>query len=202
MPSRTIVAMLECAGNSRVFLVPKENGLQWDLGGVGNAEWTGVPLRVVLERAGVRPDAVEVVLEGADAGESKEEPKTPGIIHFARSLPLAKALEKEVLLADRMNGAQLPQSHGFPVRAIVPGWYSMASVKWLTRILVTDRPFNGYFQSSEYSYWERNNELPTMSPVTEISVKAEIARPAIHSEQFRLPLCTVCMAQLGLESRR
>jgi len=97
MPSRTIVAMLECAGNSRVFLVPQANGTQWELGAVGNAEWTGVPLKAVLERAGLHPDAVEVVLEGADTGESKEEPKTSGIIHFARSLPLGKALDPEVL---------------------------------------------------------------------------------------------------------
>ncbi len=180
MPSRTIVAMLECAGNSRVFLVPQANGTQWELGAVGNAEWTGVPLKAVLERAGLHPDAVEVVLEGADTGESKEEPKTSGIIHFARSLPLGKALDPEVLLVYRMNGVQLPQFHGFPVRAIVPGWYSMASVKWLTRIVVTTRPFNGYFQSSEYSYWTRSNELPTLMPVTEIEIKAAIARPAMH----------------------
>jgi len=180
MPSRTIVAMLECAGNSRVFLVPKADGEQWGLGAAGNAEWTGVPLSALLERAGVRPDAVEVVLEGADAGELTEEPKAPGVISFARSLPLAKALAPDVLLAYRMNGAQLSESHGFPVRAIVPGWYSMASVKWLTRIVVTDCPFNGYFQSLEYSYWERRNSLPTLMPVTEMEVKAEIARPGMH----------------------
>jgi DMSO/TMAO reductase YedYZ molybdopterin-dependent catalytic subunit len=180
LPSRKVVAMLECAGNSRVFLVPTASGEQWGLGAVGNAEWTGVSLTTVLESAGLRPDAVEVVLEGADAGEIKEEPKTPSVIHFARSLPLAKALSPDVILAYRMNGAQLPMSHGFPVRAIVPGWYSMASVKWLTRIVVTDRPFNGYFQSLEYSYWDRHNNLPTLTPVHEIEVKAEIARPAMH----------------------
>lgn len=181
MAARTLSATLECAGNGRIFLIPKVGGAQWELGAVGSAEWTGVPLRDVLERAGVRGDAVEVVLEGADIGEIKEEPKSPGKITFARSLPLAKARQPEVLLAYRMNGEPLPPEHGFPVRAIVPGWYGVASVKWLTRIMVTTRPFSGYFQSADYSYWEQEDGLPVeMRPVTEIEVKAQIARPACH----------------------
>ncbi len=78
-----------------------------------------------------------------------------------------------------MNGAELSASHGFPVRALVPGWYGMASVKWLTRIVVTERPFDGFFQSLQYSYFERRNGLPTLVPVTEMQVKAEIACPAM-----------------------
>jgi len=179
MPSHTSTTMLECAGNIRVFLVPKAEGAQWELGGAGNAQWTGVPLAAILKRAGVRSTAVEVVLEGEDAGEIKEEPKSPGKIHFARSLPLEKARDGKVLLAYRMNGAELSASHGFPVRALVPGWYGMASVKWLTRIVVTERPFDGFFQSLQYSYFERRNGLPTLVPVTEMQVKAEIARPAM-----------------------
>lgn len=179
MPSRTIMSMLECAGNSRVFHVPKMEGEQWELGAASNAEWTGVSLAAVLERAGVRPGAVEVILEGADEGEV-EEIKPAGEIHYARSLPLDKARQPDVLLAYRMNGAELPAAHGFPLRAIVPGWYGMASVKWLTRIVVTDRPFNGYYQTVDYAYWERRDGLPTRVPVTELNVKAEIARPAMH----------------------
>jgi DMSO/TMAO reductase YedYZ molybdopterin-dependent catalytic subunit len=178
MPSRTQVALLECAGNSRVFLTPKAKGVQWELGAVGNAEWTGVPLAAVLDRAGIKKGAVEVILEGADEGEIKEDPKSPGKIHFARSLPLEKARKPEVLLAHRMNGKELPPSHGFPVRAIVAGWYGMASVKWLTRIVVTDRPFQGFFQTIDYSYFERRQGLPSLVPLTEMEVKAEIARPA------------------------
>lgn len=179
MSARTVSATLECAGNGRVFLTPKVGGVQWELGAVGTAEWTGVPLRDVLERAGVRDDAVEVVLEGADTGEIKEEPKSPGTISYARSLPLAKSRHSEVLLAYQMNGQPLPPEHGFPVRAIVPGWYGMASVKWLARVLVTPRPFSGYFQSADYSYWEKQDGQPIeMRPVTQVEVKAQIARPA------------------------
>ena len=140
----------------------------------------GRTARRLLERAGVRAGAVEVILEGADSGEISEEPKSPGVIHFARSLPLDKARGPQVLLAHRMNGAALPAAHGFPVRALVPGWYGMASVKWLTRIVVTDRPFGGFFQSLQYSYFQRRDGLPTLVPVTELQVKAEIARPAMH----------------------
>jgi DMSO/TMAO reductase YedYZ molybdopterin-dependent catalytic subunit len=181
MPSRTVMMTLECAGNSRIFLSPKVSGLQWELGAVGNAEWTGVPLAAVLKRAGVKAGAIEVVLEGADSGEIKKEPVSPGKIHFAHSLPLAKALMPEVILAHSMNGQPLSPSHGFPARVIVPGWYGMASVKWLTRIVVTDETFHGYFQTSDYTYWEQRDELPIqLLPVTEVEVKAQIARPALH----------------------
>jgi DMSO/TMAO reductase YedYZ molybdopterin-dependent catalytic subunit len=183
MPARTQTALLDCSGNSRVFVVPKVAGVAWELGAVGNADWTGVPLAAVLERAGVRPTALEVILEGADAGELKEFPspyQTPGRVHFARSLPLAKARRPEVLLAYRMNGTDLPGAHGYPLRAVVPGWYGMASIKWLTRIIVTDRPFQGYFQTMEYAIFERRHGLPILTPVTELQVKALIARPASH----------------------
>jgi DMSO/TMAO reductase YedYZ molybdopterin-dependent catalytic subunit len=190
MPSRTITMTLECAGNSRIFLSPKVGGLQWELGAVSNAEWTGVPLAAVLKRAGVKAGATEVVLEGADNGVITKEPVSPGKIHYARSLPLAKALMPEVILAYRMNGEPLSPAHGFPLRAIVPGWYGMASVKWLTRIVVTDTTFRGYFQTSDYSFWEQRDELPIqLLPVTEVEVKAEIARPALHEI---IPTDTIC----------
>lgn len=179
MPPRNQVSMLECAGNGRVFLVPKENGAQWQSGGMGNAEWTGVPLNAILEKAGLKSDAVDVMFEGADQGEIKEDPKSPGEIHFARSLPMAKARTENILLAYKMNGADLSPSHGFPVRAIVPGWYGMASVKWLTRIVVTDKPFQGFFQTLQYSHWVRPNGTLTLLPVTEMHVKASIVSPML-----------------------
>jgi DMSO/TMAO reductase YedYZ molybdopterin-dependent catalytic subunit len=134
MPAEKRVALLECAGNSRVFLVPQLQGAQWELGAVGNAEWTGVPLSALLERAGLEEDACEIVFEGPDRGVAKEGAIPPGPISYARSLPRAKALQREVLIAYLMNGHDLSQDHGYPVRAIVPGYYAMASVKWLTRI--------------------------------------------------------------------
>jgi DMSO/TMAO reductase YedYZ molybdopterin-dependent catalytic subunit len=181
LPARTVTMVMECAGNSRIFLSPKVGGLQWELGAVGNAEWTGVPLAAVLREAGVKAGAVEVVLEGADIGEIKKEPVSPGKINYARGLPLAKALSPDVILAYRMNGEPLTPAHGYPLRAVVSGWYGMASVKWLTRILVIDRAFRGYFQTADYTFWERRDGLPIqLLPVGEVEVKAEIARPALH----------------------
>jgi DMSO/TMAO reductase YedYZ molybdopterin-dependent catalytic subunit len=178
LPSRTITATLECAGNNRTFLVPRAKGVQWDLGAVSNAEWTGVPLAAVLEAAGVDGGAAEVVLEGADRGEVQTEirPANP-VLNFARSLPIAKARKPEVLLAYRMNGKELPVNHGFPLRTIVGGWYGMASIKWLQRIVVTREPFNGFFQSIDYSYFGMINGLPSVIPIQEMQTKAQIARP-------------------------
>jgi DMSO/TMAO reductase YedYZ molybdopterin-dependent catalytic subunit len=177
MAKRTITALLECAGNSRIFLVPRARGLLWESGAVGNAEWTGVPLASLLEKSGVKDGAVEVVLEGADKGSVNDEPKSPGEIQFARSLPINKA-KSDVLIAHQMNGRDLTASHGFPARAIVPGWYGMASIKWLTRIIVLERPFAGYYQTMDYSYFERNHGVPSVVPLSECAVKAQIARPA------------------------
>jgi DMSO/TMAO reductase YedYZ molybdopterin-dependent catalytic subunit len=98
MPSETRVAILECAGNGRVFLVPQVEGAQWELGAVGNAKWTGVPLGALLERAGMEEDASEIVLEGADQGTPNIEPKPPGQIAYARSLSRDKAIQREVLI--------------------------------------------------------------------------------------------------------
>jgi DMSO/TMAO reductase YedYZ molybdopterin-dependent catalytic subunit len=180
LPARTVVATLECAGNGRSRLVPKAKGLLWEQGAVGTAEWTGVPLSVLLERAGAIAGAIEVILEGADQGEVIDEPRSPGVVRFVRSLPIAKARQPEVLIAYQMNGKALTREHGYPVRAIIPGWYGMASVKWLTRITLSARPYHGYWQTLEYAYWQRHGELTTLTPVTEMLVKAEIARPALH----------------------
>ena len=177
MESRTISVTLECAGNNRIFLEPKVKGVQWGLGAVGNAAWKGVPLSALLARAKVNSRATEIILEGIDAGPVEKTPRPAGDVHFARSIPLAKAMD-DVLLAYEMNGERLRAVHGFPLRAIVPGWYAMASVKWLRRIVVTDKPFNGYYQSIDYAYWERRGELATLVPITSMQVKAEIAWPA------------------------
>jgi DMSO/TMAO reductase YedYZ molybdopterin-dependent catalytic subunit len=180
MPSETRVATLECAGNSRVFLVPQAEGAQWELGAVGNAEWTGVPLGALLERAGMEENACEVVLEGADQGTPKEPPIPPGPISYARSLPRDKAIQREVLIAYQMNGRDLPRDHGYPVRAIVPGHYGMASVKWLTRIHAVREPFRGYWQTSDYGYWDHLDGKPVRRALAEMKLKSEIARPRVY----------------------
>lgn len=180
MRSETRVATLECAGNSRVFLVPQVQGAQWELGAVSNAEWTGVPLRALLERADVQEDACEIVLDGADRGTPKEEPIPPEPISYAWSLSRAKALQPEVLIAYQMNGRDLSRDHGFPVRAIVPGHYGMASVKWLTGIRAVREPFHGYWQTSDYAYWGSMDGKPVRRALGEMQLKSEIARPRVY----------------------
>jgi DMSO/TMAO reductase YedYZ molybdopterin-dependent catalytic subunit len=176
MESRKIPATLECAGNNRNFLESKVKGVQWGLGAVSTAEWTGVVLSMLLDRAIVRPSAHEVILEGADRGKP-DDPKSPaGELKFAWSIPLEKA--SSVLLAYKMNDVDLPPEHGFPVRAIVPGWYGMASIKWLQRIIVTDQPFSGYFQTLDYAFWKRRGDMVERVPLSEMQTKAEIAGPA------------------------
>jgi len=177
LQARTVPVTLECAGNNRNFLQPKVKGVQWHLGAVGTAEWTGVPLSLLLDRAAVNANACEVILEGTDGGMLEDPKSPPGKLHFARSIPLQKA-RADVLLAYKMNGSDLPPEHGFPVRAIVPGWYAMASIKWLQRVIVTDQTFTGYYQTIDYAYWKRRGEIADLVPLSEIAIKAEIARPA------------------------
>ena len=112
--SMTAPVTLECAGNNRNFLEPKVKGVQWHLGAVGNAEWTGVPLSVLLDRATLKPNAREVVLEGVDVGVLEDPKSPPGGLKFARSIPLEKA-RRDVLLAYKMNGGDLLPEHGSPI---------------------------------------------------------------------------------------
>jgi DMSO/TMAO reductase YedYZ molybdopterin-dependent catalytic subunit len=175
LPERTVFATVECAGNGRSFLAPRVAGVQWGAGAIGHAEWTGVPLRLVLERAGIQPEATEVLFEGADRGS---EPDHPEPMAFARSLPLAKALDLNTLLAFRMNGEPLEPVHGFPVRLFVPGWYGVASVKWLARIEVLNRPFRGYFQSIKYTVQRQSAHGQETVIVGPMAPKSEIIRPA------------------------
>lgn len=179
LKAATRTVTLECAGNGRSFIRPAQKGVQWGLGGVSTAEWTGVPLASVLEMAGLRKEAVEVILDGADKGDPKKEiqPATP--ISFSRSLSVAKAKRPEVLLAWAMNGEPLRPEHGYPLRAIVAGWYGMASVKWLRRIIAVTRPFNGFDQTIDYGVWVRGEDgLDRLEPITEMQVKASVARPS------------------------
>ncbi len=141
----SVTVTMECAGNGRSFLRPRPVSQPWRHGGVGTARWTGVPLRDVLADAGVDPAAVEVAFTGADEGVQG------GCRHrYARSLPLRDALAPEVLLAHGMDGAPLPDQHGAPCRLLVPGWYGMASVKWLTDVEVRTTPFTGYQQATAF----------------------------------------------------
>ena len=181
LPERSVFATVECAGNGRSFLQKREPGVQWGAGAIGHAEWTGVPLYLILERSGLKPTATEIVFEGADIGT---EPDHPEPMNFARGLPIAKALHPDTLLAYRMNGEVLAPSHGFPLRLFVPGWYGVASVKWLQRIEAVDRPFGGYFQTVKYTYKQPDGKTVLVGPM---QVKSEIIRPAADAV---LPLGT------------
>jgi DMSO/TMAO reductase YedYZ molybdopterin-dependent catalytic subunit len=179
LPQRSVFATVECAGNGRSFLHEKVPGVQWGAGAIGHAEWTGVPLCRLLELAGVRPGAVEVLFEGCDRGSEADHPEP---MHFARSLPLAKALDRDTLLATRMNGELLSPSHGFPLRLFVPGWYGVASVKWLRRIEVLDRSFHGYYQSVKYTVQRQTRSGRETVVVGAMAVKSELIRPAAGAE--------------------
>lgn len=164
--NRTIDVTLECAGNGRRFLDPPVPGEQWALGAVGNATWTGVSLGELV-RGNVLPSATELLFRGADEGTPKDLGRR---IAYERSLPVAIALEDDVLVAYEMNGAPIPAEHGGPLRLIVPGWYGMASVKWLARITALERPFAGFFQTDRYVIEGR--------PLRSIEPRAVITRPA------------------------
>ena len=182
MRSQTLVVTLECAGNGRTLFHPSIEGEKWNLGAVSTAEWTGVPLVEILDRAGVRTGTREVVFRGADGGTLDAH---SGPISFERSLQLDQARESDALLAYVMNGEALPIQHGYPVRLVVPGWYAVASVKWLTEIELVDRPFTGHYQTDRYWYeWERNGQI-VREPVTLQRVRALITEPAPDEEVRR-----------------
>jgi DMSO/TMAO reductase YedYZ molybdopterin-dependent catalytic subunit len=174
LPERTVFATVECAGNGRSFLRQRVDGVQWGAGAIGHAEWTGAPLRLVLQRAGIRAGAVEVLFEGVDSGK---EPDHPAPMCFARSLPLAKAFDPDTLLVVRMNGEPLEPNHGFPLRLFVPGWYGVASVKWLRRIEVLNHRFQGYFQTKKYTRQRMTAQGSELVVVGPMAVKSEIVRP-------------------------
>jgi DMSO/TMAO reductase YedYZ molybdopterin-dependent catalytic subunit len=146
-PSRTWTVTLECAGNGRARLFPRPISNPWLVEAVGTAEWTGVPLADLVADAGLRLDVAELVFTGADRGIQGE------VDHFyQRSLTVPDATRPEVLLAYAMNGRPLEPQHGAPLRLLVPGWYGMTSVKWLTRIEAVRQPFDGYQQAVAYRF--------------------------------------------------
>ena len=179
MRSKTQVVTLECAGNGRAFFDRPTDGEKWGHGAVSTAEWTGVPLVEVLHRAGVRPEAREVLFRGADGGTTEGR---AGSIRFERSLRIDDARDEDVLLAYAMNGDPLPVEHGYPLRLIVPRWYAVASVKWLGDIELIDRTFSGHYQGDKYRFeWERDGRVVS-EPVTLQRVRALITEPALNTE--------------------
>ncbi|MFL5799957.1 MAG: sulfite oxidase [Actinomycetota bacterium] len=189
MPSASRAVTLECAGNGRALVEPRAVSQPWGLEAVGTAVWTGVSLRDVLSQAVPLGGAVEVVFEGMDRGIDGGLEQ-----NYARSLPIEEALHEDVLLAWNMNGAPLPPQHGFPLRLVVPGWYGMASVKWLRSITVADAPFLGDQMTRAYRIRAREDEAGT--PVTRINPRSLMEPPGIPDfltrERFLSPgRCTL-----------
>jgi DMSO/TMAO reductase YedYZ molybdopterin-dependent catalytic subunit len=169
-PRQTLAVTLECAGNGRARLFPRPVSQPWLNEAVSTAEWTGTPLATVLAEAGLKPDTVELVFTGADHGVEK------GCEHdYARSLKVADATRPDVLLAYEMNGRPLEPQHGFPLRLLVPGWYGMTHLKWLTRIDAVREPFDGYQQ--RIAYWYKRDTDDPGEPVTRIRPRALMVPP-------------------------
>jgi DMSO/TMAO reductase YedYZ molybdopterin-dependent catalytic subunit len=170
MPARTITAFLECSGNSRSRFPDdpaQVEGTQWTNGAIGNAEWTGVSLSEVLNAAGVQEGAVDVVSQGGDFAEMQ------------RGLPLAVAMDPDVMLVWQMNGQDLPKPNGGPVRLLVPTWSGIASTKWVVGIDVLDHVFAGHYNSESYVYIDEDGKI--LAPVREVWPKSVIALPAPDS---------------------
>ncbi len=177
MREQHLVITMECAGNGRATLSPRPAGVPWSVGAVGTARFTGTPLRLVLDEAGLKPDAMELLFVGADRGVISPGRAEP----FARSLPRATAHHPDTLLAWAMNDDPLTPDHGYPLRLVVPQWYGVASVKWLVQITALARPFDGYFQREQYCYLGNGDDGERL-PLTRMRVRSVIATPADESE--------------------
>lgn len=161
--AKPLTAFLECAGNGRTRFDPVPDGTKWRNDAAGNAVWEGVPLRRLLDQAGVRDGAVDIVSQGADFAEMR------------RGLPLNAAMDADTMVVWRMNGENLPVAHGGPVRLLVPGWAGIASTKWLVGIEVLDRAYAGFWNADNYVIWNEAGEA--VRPVQQMPVKAIIASP-------------------------
>ena len=171
-PAVSMPVMMECAGSGRARLVPRPVSAPWHEEAIGCAEWTGAPLRGILEEAGLLDDAVELVFTGCDRGIDQNVEQD-----YQRSLPVEEAMREDVLVAYAMNGQPLPAAHGFPLRLLVPEWYGMASVKWLRSITAIAEPFEGVQQTMLYRY--RRSEDDPGTPVTRKKPRALMAPPGI-----------------------
>jgi sulfite oxidase len=178
-PVRSVVATMQCAGNRRAHLqdVAKTSGDPWDLGAIGNAEWTGVSLADVLAAAGVSKGAAFVATTGADEVDVDGE-----VAQFGASISLVKASSPDVLLAWAMNGEPLSPEHGAPLRLVVPGYAGVRSPKWLTRIEVRDRPSDAPIQAKDYKLFpadvaKDDADWNAGMTIEEMPVNAAICQP-------------------------
>jgi sulfite oxidase len=180
METHSVVNTLECAGNGRTFYRPQVPGIQWGKGAVGTARFSGPRMRDVLQRAGVKASGKHIMFRGLDEVPGKVPP-------FIRSIPIEKILDADTIIATHMNGAPLTKHHGFPARALVPGWIGAASCKWLTEIKVLEAEFVGNFMSPGYSLPNRpvkpgeTLKPEDTHPITALNVKSVITGPRDRS---------------------
>jgi len=175
MPSHEVINLMECAGNSRSTMQPPAEGVQWDNGAVSVSSWKGVSIKTMLEQAGLKASATDVLFVGLDSGDVPAAGKS---MPYEMSVPLAKLLDADTLLAYEMNGEPIPKDHGFPIRLLVPGWYGMASVKWLTKITVMDHP-NGGFHELDYRFYPATDGKvdSDVTRVSSLKIKSLISTP-------------------------
>jgi len=175
MPQVERVITMECAGNGRSYFEPRVAGIQWRKGAVGTARWKGVRLKDVLARAVLKPEAKHIAFDGADTGMATAP-------DFVRSVPVAKCLHADTLLATHMNGVPLPLEHGFPLRLITPGWEGAACVKWLAKMIAAPEEADGFFMKTAYRYPTRPVkpgeavDAKDMAAITSLAVKSLITK--------------------------
>src|SRR5262245_258455 len=175
-PTVTITGMLECAGSGRSNYQPRASGTPWGgTGGMGCPKWGGVRLADVLKAAGLKPDAAHVAGQGVD----------PGMVATAapviRSIPMAKAMDDNTLIAWAMNDQPLPWIHGYPLRLVVPGWVGSASTKWLSTLTVLDAPFKGTYMTGSYIVPRHAVEPGQKMPAEVVSAEAWPVKSMITS---------------------
>jgi sulfite oxidase len=177
LPPHSVTNTMECAGNGRSFQRPIVPGVQWQRGAVGNARFSGPRLHDILQQAGVKATGKHVRFRGLDLVPGKVPP-------FVRSIPIEKAMDADTLIATHMNGAPLSKFHGFPARAVVPGWIGAASCKWITEITLLEKEFDGNFMTPGYRFPNHAVEpggalkIEDTHAITAMVVKSVITGPA------------------------
>lgn len=183
-----LVALCQCSGNRRGLFKPHVAGVEWGYGAMGNAKWKGVRLKDILEKAGLKANALEVVVDGADTGVAAGTPD------FVKSIPVWKALDENTIIAYEMNGEPLPHWNGFPARLIVPGWTATYWMKHIVSINVISKPFDGFWMKNAYRIplgkfpiRDRftSQETAVNTPITEIVVNSLITN-INDGQTFRL----------------
>ena len=190
MPKAIVANTLECSGNGRSLLKEKAKGNPWTIGGVGNAVWGGVWLKDVLQMAELKKSAKHVGFEGFD------KPAGSAGIGFVRSIPIEKAMSS-TLLAYEMNGEPLPLKHGYPLRGLALGWTGANCVKWLSRITLLEKPFEGFFMDNVYRIFQKEQDPKTGEVVTRIPLKCIITQPLADEKLPAGPVIVLGAAYCG-----